>query len=190
METQRILDTLVVVKLLPTLKHALLTSKPQKVSQDYECSPGILKSAEFSSNPNQTHLSILIRVFKIIRKSQVARRVWSGLEINSAADCTSRERFEEPWVAYLKVTHAIGSSSFFLAPDFWCLFKGIFVHQLWSFAFSRERSRAQMREWCVTFLFIFILSNWDGAPSGSWCPTQTAYSAYRERRYCMKENLV
>ncbi len=27
--------------------------------------------AEFSSNPNQTHLSMLIRVFKIIRKSQV-----------------------------------------------------------------------------------------------------------------------
>ncbi len=27
--------------------------------------------AEFSSNPNQTHLSMLINVFKIIRKSQV-----------------------------------------------------------------------------------------------------------------------
>ncbi len=27
--------------------------------------------AEFSSNPNQTHLSMLISVFKIIRKSQV-----------------------------------------------------------------------------------------------------------------------
>ncbi len=27
--------------------------------------------AEFSSNPNQTHLSMLITVFKIIRKSQV-----------------------------------------------------------------------------------------------------------------------
>ncbi len=27
--------------------------------------------AEFSSNPNQTHLSMLIRVFMIIRKSQV-----------------------------------------------------------------------------------------------------------------------
>ncbi len=27
--------------------------------------------AEFSCNPNQTHLSMLIRVFKIIRKSQV-----------------------------------------------------------------------------------------------------------------------
>ncbi len=27
--------------------------------------------AEFLSNPNQTHLSMLIRVFKIIRNSQV-----------------------------------------------------------------------------------------------------------------------
>ncbi len=27
--------------------------------------------AEFSSNPNQTHLSMLINVFRIIRKSQV-----------------------------------------------------------------------------------------------------------------------
>ncbi len=26
--------------------------------------------AEFSSNPNQTHLNMLIRVFRIIRKSQ------------------------------------------------------------------------------------------------------------------------
>ncbi len=37
---------------------------------------GILKSvpctpAEFISNPNQTHLSMLIRVVKIIRQSQV-----------------------------------------------------------------------------------------------------------------------
>ncbi len=29
--------------------------------------------AEFSSNLNQTHLSMLIRVFKIIRKSQVGK---------------------------------------------------------------------------------------------------------------------
>ncbi len=27
--------------------------------------------AEFSSNPNQTHMSMLIRVFEIIRKAQV-----------------------------------------------------------------------------------------------------------------------
>ncbi len=35
--------------------------------------------AEFSSNPNQTHLSMLIRVFKIIRKSQVGEfdQSWS-----------------------------------------------------------------------------------------------------------------
>ncbi len=36
------------------------------------------------------------------------------------------------------------------------------------------------------FFFIFyFFSNWDGAPPGSWCPKQTAYSAYRERRYCL-----
>ncbi len=61
---------------------------------------GILKSGpflqSFSSNPNQTHLSMLIRVFKIIRKI-TGRWVWSGLELNSAADWASRERFEEPW---------------------------------------------------------------------------------------------
>ncbi len=31
----------------------------------------LMHSAEFSSNPNQTHLRMLIRVFKIIRKLQV-----------------------------------------------------------------------------------------------------------------------
>ncbi len=40
---------------------------------------GIHFPAEFRSNPNQTHLSMLINVFRIIRKSQVL----SGLELNS-----------------------------------------------------------------------------------------------------------
>ncbi len=35
--SERILDALVVVKLLPTLKHVILT-KPKKVSPGYECS--------------------------------------------------------------------------------------------------------------------------------------------------------
>ncbi len=55
---------------------------------------------------------------------------------------------------------------------------GIVVHQLWSFAFSRKHE--VQAEWRITF---FFWSNWDAAPPGSWCPTQTAYSAYRERRY-------
>ncbi len=39
---------------------------------DYISHPKICPTpAEFSSNPNQTHPSILINVFKIIRKSQV-----------------------------------------------------------------------------------------------------------------------
>ncbi len=52
---------------------------------------------------------------------------------------------------------------FFLAPDCWCLFTGIVVHQLWPFAFSRKHEvRAGTEEWCVNF----FLSNWDGAPLG------------------------
>ncbi len=36
--SERILHALVVVKLLPALKHVTLTSTPKKVSHDYECS--------------------------------------------------------------------------------------------------------------------------------------------------------
>ncbi len=49
--------------------------------------------AEFSSNPNHTHLSMLINVFRIIRKSQVD--VWSGLELNSAGK----------WISFRVDTH-------------------------------------------------------------------------------------
>ncbi len=43
-----------------------------RISSLYGRDPQICPTpAEFSSNPNQTHLSMLIRVFKIIRKSQV-----------------------------------------------------------------------------------------------------------------------
>ncbi len=52
--------------------------------------------AEFSSNPNQTHLSMLINVFRIIRQSQVLLiTVWSGLELNSAGKWISQARFED-----------------------------------------------------------------------------------------------
>ncbi len=39
--------------------------------------------AEFSSNPDQTHLSMLIRVFKIVRRSQVSEfdQRWSRLNL-------------------------------------------------------------------------------------------------------------
>ncbi len=43
--------------------------------------------AEFSSNPNHTHLSMLIRVFKIIRQSQAGE---IDQELNSAAEKDSR----------------------------------------------------------------------------------------------------
>ncbi len=43
-------------------------------------------TAEFSSNPNQTHLSMLIRVFKIIRKSQVGKFDQVGAKLCSRLD--------------------------------------------------------------------------------------------------------
>ncbi len=51
--------------------------------------------AEFSSNPNRTPACN----FLVILKALIIffRCVWSGLELNSAADWPSRERFEEPW---------------------------------------------------------------------------------------------
>ncbi len=49
--------------------------------------------AEYSSNLNQTHLSMLINVFRIIRKSQVG-------EFDQGCPCPSRARFEEPWYKY------------------------------------------------------------------------------------------
>ncbi len=42
--------------------------------------------AEFSSNPNQTHLSMLIKVFKIIRKSQVVSLMRVGAKLCSKLD--------------------------------------------------------------------------------------------------------
>ncbi len=70
---------------------------------------------------------------------------------------------------------ARASSFFFLAPDCWCRFMGIVVHQLWSFAFSRNHkvwADAGMAHHILLFiylciyLFIYLLSNWDGAPLG------------------------
>ncbi len=47
--------------------------------------------AEFSSNPNQSHLNKLIKVFRINRKLQ-AGEFLSRLELNSAGTWTSRAR--------------------------------------------------------------------------------------------------
>ncbi len=69
---------------------------------------------------------------------------------------------------------------FFSAPDCWCLFKGIVVHQLWSSAFSR-RDKARAVAGMARHVFFFEQLGW--CPPASWCPKQTAYSAYRERRY-------
>ncbi len=52
----------------------------------------------------------------------------------------------------------------FSALDFWCLFTGIVVHQLWSFALSRKHE-VQMREWHFTCFFgaTGMVTSWVGA---------------------------
>ncbi len=46
---------------------------------------------------------------------------------------------------------------------------------------SCEESQVQMWEWRFKFIFFFEQPGW--WPPGSWCPTQTAYSAYRDIGY-------
>ncbi len=91
-------------------------------------------------------------------------------------------------VAYLKVAHRLCFHLFFsflgagLLMSFYGQ-SGIVVHHLYSATIMRcERSQVWMLEWRITFFFFFEQPGW--CPPGSWCPTQTAYSAYRERRYC------
>ncbi len=52
---------------------------------------------------------------------------------------------------------------FFLALDCWCLFTGIFVHQLWSFVFSCKH---EVGAGMSADAGIFFLSHCDGAPLG------------------------
>ncbi len=71
-------------------------TKQVHASQCAYYTPGILKSGpllQFSSNPDQTHLGMLISVFKIIRESQLGE---FDQRCSSAADWPSRERLEEP----------------------------------------------------------------------------------------------
>ncbi len=51
----------------------------------------------------------------------------------------------------------------------------------WSFAFSRKHEVRAVADAGMAFFFFFEQLWW--CPPGSLCPTQTAYSAYRERRY-------
>ncbi len=55
--------------------------------------------AEFSCNPNQTHLSMLISILMIIRKSQLVSLIRVGAKLCSRLDL--QERFEEPWLLYI-----------------------------------------------------------------------------------------
>ncbi len=52
--------------------------------------------AEFSSNPNQTHLKQLIKV--LLGILETSRQVcWGKLELNSAGHRPSRIKFDDPW---------------------------------------------------------------------------------------------
>ncbi len=54
---------------------------------------------EFSSNPNQTHPSMLIKFFRIFKTT--GRWARSRLKLKSAAHLPSISIFEEPWFIYL-----------------------------------------------------------------------------------------
>ncbi len=52
----------------------IFTGPPGAILKLYTRDPQIWTiPTEFSSNPNQTHLSMLIRVIKIVRKSQICK---------------------------------------------------------------------------------------------------------------------
>jgi len=62
------------------------------------CRSKMLQSAEFSSNPNQTHLKQLIKVLLCVL--QTSRQVcWGKLELNSAGHRPSRIKFDDPWLS-------------------------------------------------------------------------------------------
>ncbi len=69
-------------------------------------------------------------------------------------------------VAHLKVTHGLRFLHlfFFLAPDCWCLFTGIVIHDHLHSVTNMRCERSQMREWRLPFYFFW--SNCDGAPLG------------------------
>ncbi len=79
--------------LLTNLKHSSCQCQSLFTFRSYDKHPHIRPTtAEFSFTLIQTQLSMLISVFKKL----TGWWVWSGLELNSAADWPSREWFEEP----------------------------------------------------------------------------------------------
>ena len=74
----------------------------------------------------------------------------------------------------------------FSVPDCWCLLPG---HRCPSINYEHSSANVQAVASADGRMahVLFFLSYWDGAPSGSWCPTKTAYSAYRERRYYLED---
>ncbi len=63
--------------------------------------------AEFSSNPNQTHLKQLIKVLGILETSRQV--CWGKLELNSAGHRPSRIKFDDPWYTVYHI-HYIAKS--------------------------------------------------------------------------------
>ncbi len=93
-------------------------------------------------------------------------------------------------VAYLKVTHGLRFHLFFFFSFFLSfLGAGLLMcfhgHSRPSFGRKHEvravAGGGMVRHFIYFFVFFWEQLGW--CPSGSWCPTQTAYSAYRERRY-------
>ncbi len=78
-------------------------------------------------------------------------------------------------IAYLKVTCGLSFHLFFfffLAPDCWCFFTCIVVHQLWSSAFSHKHEARAVAGAGMTHHVFLEQLGW--CPPGNWCPTQTA----------------
>ncbi len=94
-------------------------------------------------------------------------------------------------VAYLKVTHGLRFHLFFFSFFLSFLGAGLLMcfhgHSRPSFGRKHEvravagAGGGMVRHFIYFFAFFWEQLGW--CPSGSWCPTQTVYSAYRERRY-------
>ncbi len=78
---------------------------------------------------------------------------------------------------------SFSSSSFFLGGGLLMSFHGHSCPSIMIICIQPQTWGASGRGNGASHLLFFFWSNWDGAPPGSWCPTQTEYSAYRERRY-------
>ncbi len=81
-----------------------LNLRQKWVSLDQGSASSVLEGrcpAEFSSNPNQTHLKQLIKL--LLGMLETSRQVcWGKLELNSAGHRPSRIKFDDPWFRLIK----------------------------------------------------------------------------------------